>query len=135
MVAQRRSTYSLGCSLVFYDSAVQTKAGSVTPRSESRLDDSLYNNQQKTKDENYEKSIILVRFLNLSDKPGKVLCVQSPSGIEELFEHMSLLAHAGPPDPNKMKELSRQIRNRVSAAFEVNACAEFSPLPRPEVLV
>jgi len=32
------------------------------------------------------------RFQNLSDKPGKVLCVQSPSGMEEFFEHMSLLA-------------------------------------------
>ena len=46
------------------------------------------------------------RFQNLADRPGKVLCVQSPSGIEEFFEHMSLLAEAGPPDPNKMKELA-----------------------------
>jgi len=29
-----------------------------------------------------------IRFQNLSAKPGKVLCVQSPSGIEEFFEHM-----------------------------------------------
>lgn len=29
------------------------------------------------------------RFQNLSDKPGKVLCVESPSGIEEFFEHMA----------------------------------------------
>jgi uncharacterized RmlC-like cupin family protein len=35
------------------------------------------------------------RFQNLSDTPGKVLCVQSSSGIEEFFEHMSLLAKAG----------------------------------------
>jgi len=46
------------------------------------------------------------RFQNLSDKPGKVLCVQSPSGIEEFFEHMSLLAEAGQPDLQKMKELA-----------------------------
>ena len=46
------------------------------------------------------------RFQNLADRPGKVLFVQSPSGIEEFFEHMSLLAEAGPPDPNKMKELA-----------------------------
>ena len=46
------------------------------------------------------------RFQNLADRPGKVLCVQSPSGIEEFFEHMSLLAEAGPPDANKMKELA-----------------------------
>ena len=38
-------------------------------------------------------------------KPGKVLCVQSPSGIEEFFE-MSLLVAAGSPDPDKMKELA-----------------------------
>jgi hypothetical protein len=29
-----------------------------------------------------------------------------PSGIEEFFEHMSLLAEAGLPDSNKMKELA-----------------------------
>ncbi len=46
------------------------------------------------------------RFQNLSEKPGKVLCVQSPSGIEEFFEHMSLLAEAGPPDVDKMKALA-----------------------------
>jgi uncharacterized RmlC-like cupin family protein len=46
------------------------------------------------------------RFQNLSDKPGKVLCVQSPSGIEEFVEHMSLLAKAGPPDLERMKELA-----------------------------
>jgi mannose-6-phosphate isomerase-like protein (cupin superfamily) len=28
------------------------------------------------------------RFQNLSERPGKVLCVQSPGGVEEFFEHM-----------------------------------------------
>jgi hypothetical protein len=32
--------------------------------------------------------------------------VQAPSGIEEFFEHMSLLAEAGPPGLTKMKELA-----------------------------
>ena len=54
-------------------------------------------------------------------KPGKVLCVQSPSGIEEFFE-MSLLAAAGAPDPDKMKELADK--------YEI----EFL-LPRPKVSV
>ena len=46
------------------------------------------------------------RFQNLSDKPGKVFCVQSPSGIEDFFEHMSLLAEAGQLGPQKVKELA-----------------------------
>jgi hypothetical protein len=54
-------------------------------------------------------------------KPGKVLCVQSPSGIEEFFE-MSLLAAAGSPDRDKMKELADR--------YEI----EFL-LPRPKVSV
>lgn len=45
------------------------------------------------------------RFQNFSNKPGKVLCLQSPSGIEEFFEHMSLLAEAGQPPAQKIKEL------------------------------
>jgi hypothetical protein len=36
----------------------------------------------------------------------KVLCVQSLGGIEEFFEHMSLLAENGPPHLEKMKELA-----------------------------
>jgi mannose-6-phosphate isomerase-like protein (cupin superfamily) len=47
------------------------------------------------------------RFQNLSVQPGKVLCVQSPGGVEEFFEHMSLLAKAGPPDPAKIRELTK----------------------------
>ena len=46
------------------------------------------------------------RFQNLSGKPGKVLCVPSPGGVEEFFEHMSLLVQSGPPDPARMKELT-----------------------------
>jgi len=30
------------------------------------------------------------RFQNLADRPGKVLCVQSPSGIEEFFEGVAI---------------------------------------------
>lgn len=48
------------------------------------------------------------RFQNLSDSPGRLLCVQSPSGIEEFFEHKSLLVEAGPPDLIKMKELAQK---------------------------
>jgi hypothetical protein len=40
--------------------------------------------------------------------PGKLLCVQSPGGVEELFEHLSLLAEAGPPDPEKVAVLTRK---------------------------
>jgi mannose-6-phosphate isomerase-like protein (cupin superfamily) len=48
------------------------------------------------------------RFQNLSDDPGRILCVQSPGGVEEFFEHMSLLAKAGPPDVEKIKELTER---------------------------
>jgi mannose-6-phosphate isomerase-like protein (cupin superfamily) len=48
------------------------------------------------------------RFQNLSERPGKVLCVQSPGGVEEFFEHMSVLAKNGPPDPAKIRELTEK---------------------------
>ena len=46
------------------------------------------------------------RFQNLSDRPGKLLCVQSPSGVEEFFEHMSLLTNADRLDPRRVEELA-----------------------------
>jgi mannose-6-phosphate isomerase-like protein (cupin superfamily) len=46
------------------------------------------------------------RFQNLSKHPGKVLCIQSPSGVEEFFEHMSVLAKEGPPDAERVHELA-----------------------------
>jgi len=48
------------------------------------------------------------RFQNLSEIPGKVLCVQSPGGVEEFFTHMSLLVKEGPPDPAQVKELTEK---------------------------
>jgi mannose-6-phosphate isomerase-like protein (cupin superfamily) len=46
------------------------------------------------------------RFQNMSKQPGKLLCIQSPSGVEEFFEHMSVLAQEGAPDPEKMQQLT-----------------------------
>src|ERR1700751_5362393 len=46
------------------------------------------------------------RFQNLSKQPGKVLCIQSPSGVEEFFEHMSILMLDGPPGTEKMQQLA-----------------------------
>lgn len=34
-------------------------------------------------------------------------CIQTPAGVEEFFERMSLLAESGPPDVAKMVELAR----------------------------
>jgi mannose-6-phosphate isomerase-like protein (cupin superfamily) len=51
------------------------------------------------------------RFQNLSDSPGRLLCVQSPSGIEEFFEHMSLLVEAGPPDLIKDEGTGAEVRD------------------------
>jgi mannose-6-phosphate isomerase-like protein (cupin superfamily) len=48
------------------------------------------------------------RFQNLTDRPGKLLCVQSPAGIEEFFEHLSLLATDGGADPARLTELARR---------------------------
>lgn len=49
------------------------------------------------------------RFQNLSKHAGKVLCVQSPGGVEEFFEHMSVFAHESRPlDPTKMQELAQR---------------------------
>jgi len=50
------------------------------------------------------------RFQNLSDKPGRILCVQSPAGVEEFFEHMSLLAKTGELDQRKIGELTRKYQ-------------------------
>jgi len=41
----------------------------------------------------------------------KVLCVQSPSGIEECFEHMSLLAGSRATWSEEDEGTSGQIRN------------------------
>ena len=49
------------------------------------------------------------RFQNLSDEPGKVLCVQSPGGVEEFFEHMNVLARARPPHAAKIRELAERF--------------------------
>ena len=38
------------------------------------------------------------RFQNISEKPGRLLCVPSPSGVEQFFEHMSALNEEGLPD-------------------------------------
>lgn len=50
------------------------------------------------------------RFENLSASPGKLLCVQSPAGVEEFFEHMSVIAGAGAPDLKKMRELAHRYQ-------------------------
>jgi hypothetical protein len=34
--------------------------------------------------------------------------VQSPAGVEEFFEHLSLLAQGGSPDPARLQELARR---------------------------
>ena len=46
------------------------------------------------------------RFQNVSKRPGRILCVQSPSGVEEFFEHMSVLARESAPDPEKVHQLT-----------------------------
>jgi hypothetical protein len=47
------------------------------------------------------------KFQNLSPTPGRLVCIQTPAGVEEFFERMSLLAESGPPDVAKMAELAR----------------------------
>jgi mannose-6-phosphate isomerase-like protein (cupin superfamily) len=46
------------------------------------------------------------RFQNISEKPGRLLCVQSPSGVEQFFEHMSALNEEGLPDPERLHQLT-----------------------------
>jgi mannose-6-phosphate isomerase-like protein (cupin superfamily) len=46
------------------------------------------------------------RFQNVSRYPGKLLCIQCPSGVEEFFEHMSVLAEEGAPDAEKIHQLT-----------------------------
>jgi mannose-6-phosphate isomerase-like protein (cupin superfamily) len=49
------------------------------------------------------------RFQNVSQRPGRVLCVQSPGGVEEFFEHMSVFANElRPLDLTKMQELAER---------------------------
>ena len=48
------------------------------------------------------------RFTNLLDTPGRLLCVQSPGGVEEFFAHLAVLAQNGPPDAKKVKELTQR---------------------------
>ena len=46
------------------------------------------------------------RFRNVSDRPGRLLGIVSPGGFEAFFEHMSVLAADGPPDPEKARALA-----------------------------
>src|ERR1700757_4197519 len=46
------------------------------------------------------------RFQNVSAKPGRLLCVQSPSGVEQFFEHMSALNEEGLPDQERLHQLT-----------------------------
>ena len=48
------------------------------------------------------------RFRNVTDRPGKLLCVQSPAGVEEFFEHLSLLAKDGGADLARLTQLARR---------------------------
>lgn len=49
------------------------------------------------------------RLRNLSTRPGKILCVQSPGGVEEFFEHLSVFAHeALPLDLTRLAELAER---------------------------
>ncbi len=49
------------------------------------------------------------RFQNLSDKPGRILTIRSPGGVEVFFEHLSALAEGGPPEPQKLEELTERF--------------------------
>ena len=47
--------------------------------------------------------------MNLSNRPGKLLCIQSPGGVEEFFEHLSVFGkEAIPLDKAKEKELAER---------------------------
>ena len=42
---------------------------------------------------------------NAASADARVLCVQSPAGVEAFFEHLSVLARDGRPDPVKLRAL------------------------------
>ena len=46
------------------------------------------------------------RFQNISEKPGRLLCMQSPSGVEQFFEHMSVLNEKGLSDQERLHQLT-----------------------------
>jgi mannose-6-phosphate isomerase-like protein (cupin superfamily) len=49
------------------------------------------------------------RFENLSNRPGKILCIHSPAGVEHFFEHLSVFGkEARPIDVTKMNELAKR---------------------------
>jgi quercetin dioxygenase-like cupin family protein len=54
---------------------------------------------------------------NTSDKPARMLLTVSPPGFEHFFEELEkLVAHASPPDPDAIAELtSRYHTERLSA--------------------
>jgi hypothetical protein len=57
--------------------------------------------------------------------------VQSPSGIEGFFEHMRLLAKAGSPDLEKIKELADKYEIGVSVAIGITLCVMSEPVKSP----
>jgi mannose-6-phosphate isomerase-like protein (cupin superfamily) len=48
------------------------------------------------------------RFMNISPVPGKLLCIQSPGGVEEFFAHLSALAEGGKPDLDQVRLLTEK---------------------------
>jgi quercetin dioxygenase-like cupin family protein len=51
---------------------------------------------------------------NASDKPARMILTVSPPGLEHFFEELEkLLAHASPPDPNALAELTSRYDTEV----------------------
>jgi mannose-6-phosphate isomerase-like protein (cupin superfamily) len=48
-------------------------------------------------------------FRTVGDRPGKLLGIISPAGLEAFFEHMSVLAAGGPPDPERVQALAAKF--------------------------
>jgi mannose-6-phosphate isomerase-like protein (cupin superfamily) len=47
-------------------------------------------------------------FRNATSDTARVLCIQSPAGVEGFFEHLSVLAKDGRPDPAKVDALMQK---------------------------
>jgi mannose-6-phosphate isomerase-like protein (cupin superfamily) len=50
-------------------------------------------------------------FRNIGDRPGTLLCITAPGGIEIFFEELSELLHEDPPaEPVRLRELAARHR-------------------------
>jgi len=63
-------------------------------------------------------------FRNVSTRPGQILVIASPAGIEKFFEEVSALAQGGPPDIAQVKA--------IAAKYDIDLMVPEEPSSRPQ---